>query len=174
MAIEPEHCPVCGFVWDAIDPHEVSPRINAAIGQFATIVVANAATALRRPTPERWSAVEYAAHLRDVVLNVRDRLILTVVEDLPSPFPLYREERVALQLYANDTPTSVASDLEFAARLFTSTFDVLRVNYLERRLIYSRILGDERSLGWTGAQVLHECEHHLEDVKENFDLLRGS
>jgi hypothetical protein len=168
-----EACPTCEFEWDVVDPEEVSARVNAAIGRLATILSANAESADIRPEPARWSALEYGAHVRDVLLNVRDRLILTAVEDHPSPPPLYREERVALNLYAHESASTIAADLEFAARLFTTTFDILRTEHLERTLVYSRQLGETRTLGWTGAQVLHECEHHLDDVRENFARLRG-
>jgi hypothetical protein len=166
-----EICPGCNYEWAVIEPDEVTPRINAAVGQLATILLANGESAARRPTPDRWSALEYGAHLRDVLLNVRDRLILTVIEDVPSPSPIYRDERVRLGLYADDSAATVATDLEGAARLFTSTFDVLRVDHLDRTLVYSKFLGEIRSLAWTGAQVLHECEHHLGDVRENLTML---
>lgn len=164
---------MCHFEWARIAPSEVSPRIHDAVGQMATILVAHAAIATQRPEPDRWSALEYGAHLRDVMVNVRDRIILAVVEDVPSPYPLYREERVTLGLYANETVPIVAADLESAASLFTRTFDTLRTDYVERTMIYSRLLGDERTIGWTGAQVLHECEHHLQDVRDNVTRLEG-
>ena len=168
---ERELCPVCHFEWAVIDPDEVSPRINVAVGQLATMLSADTELASRRPSAERWSCVEYGSHLRDVLLNVRERLILTSLEDVPSPAPLYREERVTLGLYAGDSPATVSADLEMSARLFTATFDVLRPTFGERTLIYSRLNGDLRTLYWTGAQVLHECEHHLSDVRDNVVLL---
>ena len=90
-----------------------------------------------------------------------------VVEDEPTPFPLYREERVNIGLYANETPRSVSDGLEVAAQLFTGTFETLRLDYLDRTLVYGYPVAAVRTLGWTGAQVVHECEHHLSDVREN-------
>lgn len=168
-----ESCPVCGFVWDSIDPDEVTPRIRAAIGQMTTLLVADAARAGVRPDTDRWSVLEYGAHVRDVLLSARDRLILAAIEDNPSPYPIHRDERVRLGLYRRDTPEAVAGDLEVAARLFEVAFDTLRPAALERPIIYSRILGDQRTFAWTGAQGLHEVEHHLDDMRDNVARLDG-
>jgi hypothetical protein len=162
-----EYCESCSFDWATIDPNEVTPRVNRAVGEFATLLQSNPAGAIVRPERSRWSAVEYGAHLRDVLFNVRDRLILMVVEDTPSPDPIYRDQRVDLMLYADETPAVVASDLETAARLFTTTFDRLRADYIDRTLIYSKFMPGPRTFGWVGAQVLHECEHHRDDARAN-------
>jgi hypothetical protein len=164
-----EKCPGCGFVWDDIDQSDVSPRILAAAHEFADVLATPRADA--RPEPARWSVIEYGAHLRDVLLVIRDRVILAAVEECPSPPPMYRDHRVALGLYADDSASVVAGDLAVAARLFTSTFDRVAPEYAERTLIYSQLLGDERTIRWTGAQAVHESEHHLDDARENVRLL---
>jgi hypothetical protein len=174
VVTSPESCPGCGFIWDQVEPHDVAPHLLEAAGQVATLLVANADTARTRPEPARWSTLEYAAHLRDVLLNVRDRLVLCAVEDNPSPYPLYREERVTFGLYAGEDPATVASDLEAAARLFTVAFDTLSPAALERPVIYSRVLNDQRTFRWMGAQGLHEAQHHLDDVRENVTRLNGN
>lgn len=164
-APSPEQCPGCQFVWDDIDPATVSARIRTAVSGLAEILSGPHAT--ERPEPQRWSSLEYAAHVRDVLLNVRDRIILAFVEECPSPPPIYREHRVALGLYANDGPEIVAGDLAVAARLFTTAFDAISPEHGARPLIYSQLLKDERTINWTGAQGVHECEHHLGDAREN-------
>ena len=170
----PESCPDCGFIWDDVAPDEVSARVTSAVGLFSILLIDNAALTHIRIEPERWSIVEYGAHLRDVLLLVRDRVILTALEEVPHPFPLYREERVHLGLYAEDTAASIAEELIVAARLFNSAFNHLYPAHAERTLIYSYPLGAERSMGWTGAQVVHECEHHFDDVRHNADVLARS
>ena len=162
-----EKCPVCQFEWDVISPEEVSPRIRRAVGEFVDVLQQNRDISSLRPDTERWSIIEYAAHVRDVLLLVRDRLVLTVVEDRPTPSPLYRDERVRLNLYGSETVDSVSSDLEIAAKLFTTVFDVLCPENANRTLMYGYPKPAERSFAWTGAQVLHECEHHLDDVRQN-------
>lgn len=156
-------------MWGDIDSAEVSPRILAATREFGTTLADPHADA--RPEPARWSVIEYGAHLRDVLLVIRDRVILAVVDECPSPPPMYRDHRVALGLYAHDSASVVAADLAVAARLFTSTFDAVAPEHAQRTLIYSQLLGDERTIAWTGAQALHETEHHLEDARENVRLL---
>jgi hypothetical protein len=164
-----EQCPGCAFVWDDIVPNDVSPRIVEAARSFASLLAS--AHASTRPEPNRWSTVEYGAHLRDVLFVIRDRIILAVVEVCPSPPPMYRDHRVALGLYSHDGAAVVASDLAVAARLFASTFDDIAPEHAARTLIYSQLMGDERTIAWTGAQALHESEHHLSDAQENERLL---
>lgn len=52
----------------------------------------DASAPTRRPSPDRWSANEYAAHVRDVLLTIRDRLVIGLVEDNPRFKPVYRDE----------------------------------------------------------------------------------
>jgi hypothetical protein len=159
-------CEFCGFVWSDFDPATVSVRATEATSAFAALVLSDARAA-ERTEPERWSTLEYGGHLRDVLLSVRDRVILAVVEDVPSPPPIYRDHRVALGLYRHDRADQVAHDLAVAARLFITTFDAVRVEHGERRLIYSQLTGGDVTINWVGSLAVHECEHHLADVREN-------
>jgi len=167
----PEACPGCHFVWDEVDPATVTTRVDAAIAGFGEAL--GSPRARTRPREGRWSTVEYGAHVRDVLLSIRDRIILAAVEECPSPPPIYRDHRVALGLYDADGPDVVAGDLAVAARLFRTAFDAIAPSGGDRPLIYSQLLGDQRTINWTGAQAVHECEHHLADVRENERALAG-
>ena len=52
-----------------------------------------------RPTPDRWSILEYGAHVRDVLLVFRDRFVVGVVAEGPELTPMYRDERVDRGMY---------------------------------------------------------------------------
>jgi hypothetical protein len=162
-----EFCPVCRFEWASVAPEEVAGRVRAATGSIADALVSDLEGAVVRPEPDRWSSLEYGAHVRDVLWLIRDRLVNTVVEDTPSPPKLHRDERVSLGLYASESPESVARQLPVAAQSFATFFDVLHPENHARTVIYSADFGNVRTLAWTGAQAVHECEHHLGDVEEN-------
>jgi hypothetical protein len=162
-----ELCPVCRFEWAACSPEEVSPRVRAATDAMLAVISADPAGSRVRVEADRWSSVEYGAHLRDVLWLIRDRLVNTVVEDTPSPPKLHRDERVALGLYEGDTAQSLARQLPVAAESFATFFDALHLEHHARTVIYSADFGHVRTLAWTGAQAVHECEHHLDDVREN-------
>src|SRR5215211_3596732 len=88
---EREACPVCGFEWDAVSAGELAPRLAATAQAFVEVLGGDRALVSARPEPERWSALEYGAHVRDVLFNIRDRIFVGLVEDNPVTKPMYRE-----------------------------------------------------------------------------------
>ncbi|HEX9259698.1 MAG TPA: DinB family protein [Acidimicrobiales bacterium] len=167
-----EACEVCGFVWESVPADEVAARISTGVAGVVRAIL-EAESVVQRPTPERWSQLEYAAHVRDVLLHVRDRIVIALVEDNPSFKPLYRDERVDRGLYAGDTVESVIEGLTVAVALFIQTFLALDDGQLARPCQYVYPTAQTRSLLWVGQQVVHEVEHHAGDIAENAQLLAG-
>ena len=94
-----------------------------------------------------WSALEYACHVRDVLLVQRERLYLALVEDTPSVAPMYRDER-ATPRYNLQDPKTVAEQITVAANLAGQAFaDLDEVQWL-RRLIYNFPAPQERTVIW--------------------------
>lgn len=166
-----ERCDGCGFEWDAITAEEVGTGVRSATAAIAERIERAGAKAARRPSPERWSVLEYAAHVRDVVTNVRDRIVQTLVEDEPTYAMLWRDQRVDLGLYAGDDPAEVGAEVVAAGSLFARTFDRIDPALLARTGLYSYPVAVHRSVLWIAAQVLHECRHHLADIDEDLALL---
>lgn len=167
-----EACEICGFVWESVSENKIAPRISSGANSIAAAIRENAATANVRPEPTRWSILEYGAHVRDVLLHVRDRLIIGLVEDNPAFKPLYRDQRVDMHLYAADTPSIVTNELGMAAALFARTFNATSSEQLDRPCQYVYPTESTRSLRWMGQQVVHEVEHHQGDIAENIRTLR--
>jgi hypothetical protein len=153
-------------VWASVAAEQVGPRIVTAAAAVAALVRSGTGVATRS-APDRWSSLEYAAHVRDVLLHVRDRFVIGLVEDSPEFKPLYREERVGLGLYADDQPSVVADEVEVAAALFARTFNRIDAVQLQRLCQYAYPTVQSRSLLWMGQQVVHEAEHHLGDIEVN-------
>lgn len=154
----------CGFEWDAVDPDEIGRRITGRAAEISQLIVDNP-SADARTTPEVWSPLEYAGHVRDVLLNLRDRLVVAINEDNPLCKGLYGTPRIELGLYQGDTPALVATELSTAAALFARTWDRIPSNLRIRTMVYGYPRVADRSLIWVAAQALHEVEHHLTDVK---------
>jgi hypothetical protein len=159
-----ERCVDCGFVWASVPDGAITPRVRDGVAALVALLRADV-TPSRRPAPDRWSTLEYAAHLRDVLFHVRDRVVIALVEDDPEFKPLYRDQRVDLGLYAADTVPVVAGELETAAALFTRTFDRLDAPQRDRPCRYAFPTLSQRTIRWMGQQVVHEVEHHLGDVR---------
>ena len=160
-----ETCEVCGFEWDAIGPGDVAPRLASATYGMAHVLGADERLVTSRPDPERWSALEYAAHVRDVVLNIRDRVFVGLAEENPVTKPMYRDLRIPF--YREETPADVASELTMAAAMFLRVFTALDDRQLARTLVYAYPREASRSVLWVAAQALHEAEHHLGDARED-------
>ena len=142
-----EACDVCGFEWEAIGANEIVPRLISASDAFAVVLGENPACVTMRPEPGRWSALEYGAHVRDVIINVRDRIFVGLAEANPVTKPMYRDLRIPF--YASEAADGVAAELAFAAALFVRTFAGLASERLARTLVYAY---PRESLSWMSSR----------------------
>jgi hypothetical protein len=161
-----ETCDGCGFEWDAIQRNEIAGRLVAGAEGFAAVLAGGRASLYQRSTPETWSVVEYAAHARDCMLNLRDRIICGVAEDNPTPKAMYAAVRIATGVYAVESATHLPNEMAVAAALLSRTVDALTPELLARPIFYPWPIPTTRTLLWVAAQALHELEHHLADVVE--------
>jgi ketosteroid isomerase-like protein len=166
LAVPPEACPDCGFAWVGVPATDVGPRVTEGAGAVAArLREAAPEVVAARPAPAVWSALEYGAHLRDVLVHLRDRVVIGLAEDTPAFKPLYRDLRVDAGLYRDERPEVVATELELMADLFARTFGQLSDEQLARPVVYAYPTERERTILWMGRQVVHEVEHHLGDVE---------
>lgn len=168
-----EICEQCGFVWDALSWSDLPTAINTSCSDIINELTEAGAAVNVRPRDGRWSTKEYASHVRDVLLSLRERIVLASVMDKPTGTALYRDDRVAIGLYARETSDMVARDITMAGSLLARTVDALPVEFASRTMIYSAQTPMEVSLWWVAQQAVHELRHHLGDVVENTRLLNG-
>ena len=102
-----EACEVCGFEWDAIEAGDVPVRLRVALAGWVALLESGDAALGVRPSSGVWSVMEYGAHVRDVLLNLRDRIVVGLAEDHPVPKPMYQDVRIANGLLAADTPADL-------------------------------------------------------------------
>lgn len=158
----------CGFEWDAVISSEVGQRIIKSAAEIANLISTNSTSNARR-TPEVWSPVEYTGHVRDVLFNIRDRLIVAINEDNPLCKGLFGTSRIELGLYKNDSPAVVVKELMVAASLFVRTWDRIPETIRDKTMVYGWPRLADRSLHWVAAQALHEVEHHLSDIRAGLE-----
>ena len=149
-----------------VDADVVPGRLRALRSGFSEeLSGADTAAVSRRPEPSVWSALEYACHVRDVLLVQRERLIVAQVEDVPAVARMHRDERVGLARYDAHPVPVVLDQLGMAAELCAVTFEALDAAGQARRLVYPWPEATERDLDWVGRHAVHEGEHHLMDVR---------
>ena len=156
-------CPECGYVFADVSAAQVGADLREVATQFETLLAEKPTEALRaRPSEAVWSALEYAAHVRDVILNLRERILLALVEDHPVFAPIYREQRVSLARYNNEDPPAVGQALALGADLLGWVVEGLDERQLGRTGVYA---GDDRDVLWIARQALHEARHHFADAR---------
>ena len=159
-----DSCPGCGYAYDT-DAAGLPARLASFGPAYADALRDRADRAVRaRPGDGTWSALEYACHVRDVLLVQRDRVYDALVEDTPRTRPMHRDDRPALARYNEQDPAVVVAQLAMAADLIAGAFAVLEAAQLDRRLVYTYPAPVERSVLWLGQNAVHEAHHHLQDV----------
>ncbi len=146
---------------------DVAPALRRTAGQYsAPLLRPGIARAVAvRPAPEVWSAQEYCCHVRDVLLIQRDRVLLALVEEVPSFSRMYRDERAALAGYRHESIAGAVQGLAVAADLLARIFDGLTPAQLGRRCVYNYPSAAVRDVAWLGRHSVHEAGHHLGDVR---------
>ncbi|MCX5195570.1 DinB family protein [Streptomyces sp. NBC_00249] len=158
-------CAECDFEYDLALAPTVSERAVDHAGAYAEVLSGEPAVLRLRPAPEVWSPVEYACHMRDVLLVQRERVLAARRLDRPVAEPMGRDERVDHDGYAEQAPADVARQLHDAALLFAHVLDRLSAADWDRTLTYSYPEPEERSLRWVAVHTLHELRHHLLDMR---------
>ncbi len=165
-----ERCPDCGFRWSTVDPADVPDRVRGATEEIIATLSAMGPRVGERMAPGRWSALEYGGHVRDVLVSLRERVLLACASPEIAAAPsMFRDERVDLGFYARDTLETVTTELRALAALFGRTVACVPEGLAGRAVLFPG-RDEPVSVTWLGAQAVHECEHHLADVRE--DLAR--
>jgi len=96
-------CSECGFDAATVDPRAVGSMIRTNARAWVGVLDAADAELRQRPTPDRWSTLEYAAHVRDVHRLYLYRLLLMLDTDDPL-FPNWDQEETAVGADVRDLP----------------------------------------------------------------------
>jgi hypothetical protein len=157
-------CVECGFVYD-LTRAEICDRLNSEAESFVEqLEELGDADARQRPEPEVWSALEYACHVRDMLIVQRERVELIQGEDQPTLVPMGRDERVIEQGYNEQDPAAVGQELLGAARSLGELLTSLDSARWNRTGLYSYPTTELRSVEWIGNHTVHELQHHGHDV----------
>lgn len=152
-------CAECGFT-GLEDVRELRGHIAEAAASFAPALTR--ADAADRPRDDRWSSVEYAAHLRDVLTEFRARTLLMLDEQAPT-LPNFDGDAVALESdYRHQSAAEVLAGLNTAAAEYADTLSGLEDGQWQRTGL--RDDGREFTIASLTRYGWHEVRHHLGDV----------
>ncbi|WP_026818771.1 DinB family protein [Arthrobacter castelli] len=152
-------CVTCGFTGNE-EVLGAPAEIRAGVDRWADVLARPDAT--RRPRPGRWSDVEYAAHVRDILALFRRRQELMLAEVNPQ-LPNFDGDAVALaEDYRSQEPGEVIAGMRDAADAYATALSAVHGDQWERR--GHRDDGRIFTVTTLTQYGLHELRHHLHDV----------
>jgi hypothetical protein len=150
-------CSECGYDW------ELAPAdLVAELGAVVVTPVGDISVVRTRPEPGTWSALEYAAHLRDALQFYEDRIRRTLIEDRPHLAAFDFEDACERLEYNAGSPSRTAAELDVRAHALARLLAGLDADQWSRVAIGSD--GDERTVLTLARRAAHEVQHHELDI----------
>ena len=156
-------CGECGFNAKDFPPSTFSQAIRVNAAQWADVLKRD--DVRLRPSEDRWSALEYACHVRDVYRIFDERLRRMLEEDGPV-FQNWDQDETALEeRYDLQDPTIVNGELLDLATQYAERFDSVQPTQWDRP--GTRSNGSRFTVSSLGTYGLHDPFHHLWDVSHS-------
>jgi hypothetical protein len=168
-----EQCAQCGFDGARYDASALLDAIRA-LGPRWRGLLADAGDDLRtRPEPEVWSALEYAAHSRDITALHVFGVELALTGEEPTLPEIASDDLIesAAAGYPTEDPGAVVDAIAAHATRLAGAAATAGDETWTRGLT----IGAERSeVRWLLEHALHDSVHHLDDVERGLAHLRRS
>lgn len=157
-----EHpCSECGVDTSSFARGDIPAIISANAHSWQQALTASADPAAR-PAAGTWSPVEYACHVRDLLVLCDYRLGLMLTQDDPD-FANWDQDQAAITgRYGEQVPAEVVAQLTSAAATAVGRFARLTPSQWLRQ--GRRSDGVNFTVESFGRHLVHEAVHHLYDV----------
>lgn len=159
-------CEECSFDWDlAIDgvlrTLESLPRgYRSRLDRFRR--APDPAMTRRRPSPGVWSALEYAAHVRDVLAFYSDRIDRVLNEERPQLTAVDFSSMPERRGYLEEDPAVIVDEIAGSAGVIEERLRSLSPAQWAR--VGIGMDGDERTVLVLARRLAHDGQHHLLDL----------
>ena len=170
-------CDECGFVYGDVGVAEGIEKLRALPRRYRAPLTRflpgedGDALVRARPAPDTWSALEYAAHMRDVVMLWGWSLNEVFKKDKPViPVPSTEELDTISAEYAALDPAEVADQLSANVERMAAKADAAAPDAWERVGDFG---GDKISALDIVRKVVHEGHHHLLDIGRGLRAVRA-
>jgi len=173
----PDRCEECGFEATTVTPANAEETVRGLARRYRaplTRLLAGEDDGVlrRRPGPDTWSALEYAAHVRDLIALWSQALHRALTEDRPvlaRPDPDIAERFAAEQAYNTLDPATVAAELAANAERMAAKLGSVAADQWQRAV---RFGAEELTALDLARKVAHEGGHHLLDVGRSLRAAR--
>ncbi len=168
--MEHERCGECGFDGADYDNAALLDALRALGPRWRTLLDTAGDDMRARPAPAVWSALEYAAHSRDITAMH----VVGVEAALPGDEPVVPafDDNVVDEIasgYAGEDPDAVLTALDTQASTLAAVAADAGVDAWGRGLTIGENRSDVRRLL---EHALHDSTHHLRDVELGLAQLR--
>jgi hypothetical protein len=160
-------CAECGFDTTAVTGPEVADQVRANAAAWRGLLDHPAAGG--RPSADRWSAHEYACHVRDVFRLGSYRIGRMLHEDGPTFQDWDQDETAEATGYATQDRAAVLDDLEAAGAALAILLDGVPDDGWDRP--GTRSDGARFTVATFARYVLHDPVHHVWDVEQGYAAL---
>jgi hypothetical protein len=156
-------CPECGYDAQSVRRAELPERLRANAAGWEPVLTTEGAPL--RPSPEVWSPLEYACHVRDVHRVFAGRVRAMLGEDDPLFDNWDQDEAAVSGGYAGQDPATVSGELAAAADEVAALYGSVPDDDWGRP--GRRSDGSSFTVDTITRYHLHDAEHHLSDVRRN-------
>ncbi|MGH8993385.1 MAG: DinB family protein [Acidimicrobiia bacterium] len=170
-----ERCPECAFEPEKFGPADLPAAVAHLGKRYGTplerLLPGETGELLRaRPSPGTWSALDYACHVRDVLVLFDGRIHRMLIENDPDLGWWDHEAAVEIDDYAGADPADVAKALEANAAGLAATLSGVPERGWQRT---GRRSGDTFTVLGAARYALHEGHRHLLDMGRVLRAARG-
>ena len=169
-------CPECGLDYDTISPADAKVAIASMPrryrGALAAAIEDESEDGLirRRPDPQTWSGLEYAAHVADLYELFTSVITRMNQQDHPTISDFWdSDERAAAERYNEQDPAAVLDRLDAAATSLVRALDRVDSGSWGRTATFA---WGERDILTMTRNAVHEGSHHLRDVERVLEAAR--
>ena len=155
-------CPQCGFDPRTVTREGLPEMLTENAGDWDELLNEQGETSRLRRSPDRWSTLEYACHVRDVFRKFDERVRVMVSMEDPTFLNWDQDATAVDDRYHEQSPVEVASQLTAAAGSLATLFSQLTMGQWERP--GSRSDGARFTVESLGRYLMHDPVHHLYDV----------
>jgi hypothetical protein len=162
--VQHTRCDECGLDAASVPTRQLPDAVRSVARRWRLFLATTSTTALRRrPRPDHWSALEYAAHTRDVLRTFTERVELALGAVNPQFGWWDHDAAVVDERYNEQDPEAVAAVLESNADLFATVLAAVPHSGWERTGV--RRAGEHFTVAGLARFALHEAHHHLQDAE---------
>jgi hypothetical protein len=153
-------CDECGFDSGDYSREDIPRVIRASASEWTSQLERDDVKV--RPSPQKWSVLEYGCHVRDVFRIFDQRLSLMLTQDNPVFANWDQDETAVNDRYDQQDPRDVARELVLAADAIALRIDAVADDEWARP--GTRSNGSQFSVESLSIYMLHDTQHHLWDV----------